>query len=231
MRIKLSVVSSTLAAAVFGLALAGSAQPASADTYTSADFSGGIFPGNGNVLPPFSTNGFNQGDPITGSLVFDNQLVPTSGSGFVNVFYNTFPDIAAIPPATALNLTLDGLHFNLSDNLDSLLPAGIQYNNGQFNGLEFITDFAFLGNEYQFRIDGSSVTVFAVDASGNPTGSRLIGGFINTGNSSLTGEAPFVPGATPLPSALPLFASGLGALGLVGWRRKRKARISLLGAA
>jgi len=29
--------------------------------------------------------------------------------------------------------------------------------------------------------------------------------------------------ATPLPAALPLFASGLGALGLFGWRRKRKA--------
>ena len=30
--------------------------------------------------------------------------------------------------------------------------------------------------------------------------------------------------ATPLPGALPLFASGLGALGLFGWRRKRKAQ-------
>jgi hypothetical protein len=29
--------------------------------------------------------------------------------------------------------------------------------------------------------------------------------------------------ATPLPAALPLFATGLGALGLLGWRRKRKA--------
>ena len=27
---------------------------------------------------------------------------------------------------------------------------------------------------------------------------------------------------TPLPAALPLFATGLGALGLFGWRRKRK---------
>jgi hypothetical protein len=34
---------------------------------------------------------------------------------------------------------------------------------------------------------------------------------------------------TPLPAALPLFATGLGALGLLGWRRKRKARVSLLG--
>jgi hypothetical protein len=31
------------------------------------------------------------------------------------------------------------------------------------------------------------------------------------------------PVATPLPAALPLFAGGLGALGLLGWRRKRKA--------
>ena len=27
---------------------------------------------------------------------------------------------------------------------------------------------------------------------------------------------------TPIPAALPLFATGLGALGLIGWRRKRK---------
>jgi hypothetical protein len=34
--------------------------------------------------------------------------------------------------------------------------------------------------------------------------------------------SPEVSGA-PLPAALPLFAAGLGALGLLGWRRKRKA--------
>jgi len=33
---------------------------------------------------------------------------------------------------------------------------------------------------------------------------------------------PLPPAATPLPAALPLFATGLGALGLFGWRRKRK---------
>jgi hypothetical protein len=32
----------------------------------------------------------------------------------------------------------------------------------------------------------------------------------------------FDDAATPLPAALPLFATGLGALGLLGWRRKRK---------
>jgi hypothetical protein len=29
---------------------------------------------------------------------------------------------------------------------------------------------------------------------------------------------------TPLPAALPLFATGIGGLGLLGWRRKRKAQ-------
>ena len=35
----------------------------------------------------------------------------------------------------------------------------------------------------------------------------------------------FNVGATPLPATLPLFASGLGALGLFGWRRKKKAAV------
>ena len=32
---------------------------------------------------------------------------------------------------------------------------------------------------------------------------------------------------TPLPTALPLLATGLGAIGLLGWRRKRKAAAAL----
>jgi hypothetical protein len=33
------------------------------------------------------------------------------------------------------------------------------------------------------------------------------------------------PNPTPLPAALPLFATGLGAFGLLGWRRKRKQAV------
>jgi hypothetical protein len=44
-------------------------------------------------------------------------------------------------------------------------------------------------------------------------------------NVSLTSTA-----VTPLPSALPLFASGVGILGLLGWRRKRK-KVAAMAAA
>jgi hypothetical protein len=37
----------------------------------------------------------------------------------------------------------------------------------------------------------------------------------------------FSAATTPLPAALPLFATGLGALGLLGWRRKRRAQAAI----
>ena len=45
---------------------------------------------------------------------------------------------------------------------------------------------------------------------------------IHTGNFQ-GGEIRGQLAETPLPAALPLFATGLGALGLLGWRRKKKA--------
>ena len=44
--------------------------------------------------------------------------------------------------------------------------------------------------------------------------------------SGWIGPVPFAP-STPLPAALPLFATGLGGLGLLGWRRKRKNTAAL----
>jgi hypothetical protein len=47
---------------------------------------------------------------------------------------------------------------------------------------------------------------------------------LNTNNGN-TGIIDFgAPHAVPLPAALPLFATGIGGLGLLGWRRKRKAQ-------
>ncbi len=43
-----------------------------------------------------------------------------------------------------------------------------------------------------------------------------------TGDQTFTIQIGTPVSAVPLPAALPLFATGLGALGLLGWRRKKK---------
>jgi hypothetical protein len=45
---------------------------------------------------------------------------------------------------------------------------------------------------------------------------------ISQGLDNVVGSAA-TPAGTPLPAALPLFATGLGAFGLLGWRRKKKS--------
>ncbi|HLH94936.1 MAG TPA: hypothetical protein VKW08_07450 [Xanthobacteraceae bacterium] len=82
-----------------------------------------------------------------------------------------------------------------------------------------------VGDEYKVEMIASIGNI----GSDALTGSAFIDPFFITpagytldisqgiGNSPLS--------ATPLPAALPLFASGLGAMGLFGWRRKRKAQV------
>ncbi len=81
-------------------------------------------------------------------------------------------------------------------------------------------------NEY----NGASITQLALSVLGSEGNGTIQ--FIGT-YSSISWTNPifenwygFTVGApqVPLPAALPLFASGLGALGLLGWRRKRKAQ-------
>jgi len=199
---------------------------AEAATYFQASFSGAINPGSANVRAPFSTNGFTQGQPFSGSFVFDIDSIPGSLSP-TNVFFSNFPDIGIIPSATAFNLNLGSLSFQLSDNVSALTNPAIQYRNGgDFNGFNFVANFEFLGSDYQFRINGPVITVRLLDAlSGFPTGLNLINARIDIGNINLTDVVSYTPGvaAVPLPAALPLFASILAGGGVIAWRRKRKA--------
>ena len=72
-----------------------------------------------------------------------------------------------------------------------------------------------------------SIGHFGIDPDWLRIGMDIVGGV--GGNPAPAFNAAFsLDGVvTPLPGALPLFATGLGALGLLGWRRKRKAAASI----
>jgi hypothetical protein len=67
--------------------------------------------------------------------------------------------------------------------------------------------------------------VFLPDGLVGYSGGTISYFLTESGIASSSGVGSLSPAvsATPLPAALPLFAGGLGALGLLGWRRKRKA--------
>jgi hypothetical protein len=187
--------------------------PVFADTYHSADFSGGIFGGSANCLPPFDTI-ISQSGPVSGSLVYDDQLIPGSGSGSVNVFFSSFPDSANIPAATAftINLGAPAVTFTLADAVSG--TGAIQYNNGHFNGFFFLADFTFDGNQYELNVQGGLWNIQQL-VNGVPTLNKLVSGYISIGDASLTNVQPFTP--VPLPSTILLFGSSLA--GLVGFRK------------
>jgi hypothetical protein len=60
--------------------------------------------------------------------------------------------------------------------------------------------------------------ILTVNYTGTLSGDGPVLGFVNGPTVDVS--------ATPIPAALPLFASGLGAFGLLGWRRKRKAALA-----
>ena len=67
--------------------------------------------------------------------------------------------------------------------------------------------------EFFFSFVGTGSDTLAIQGNTNP-------GEWSVDDISVTAAAV---GATPLPATLPLFATGLGAMGLLGWRRKRKS--------
>lgn len=88
-------------------------------------------------------------------------------------------------------------------------------------------------------VDGTVVsaqggTQFTLDFSPSTVGSYSTTLLLTTDQGATFGGAgqqfSFTLDATaitPLPAALPLFASGLGVLGFFDWRRKRKARAAV----
>jgi PEP-CTERM motif-containing protein len=78
-----------------------------------------------------------------------------------------------------------------------------------------------------FSFSGTDIGTGSLLISSSP-GSTCIGS--NCTSDTLTIDSVSVT-VTPLPGALPLFAAGLGAIGLLGWRRRRSERGVAAGCA
>ena len=84
------------------------------------------------------------------------------------------------------------------------------------------TDFS----KFDFTTGAFDTTVHPNLSGASMTFGVLVLGGSNDANQSIIADFDnfnITITQTPLPAALPLFATGLGVLGLLGWRRKRKA--------
>jgi len=94
--------------------------------------------------------------------------------------------------------------------------------NGIYSPNSFIlTNFdtsTYINLEFVNPLTGAGIDELILSGGGNYASYECA--ICNPVRGIVSGEA--IAATTPLPAALPLFASGLGGLGLLGWRRKRK---------
>ena len=153
-----------------------------------------------------------------------------------NTYWNLF-NIEGENTQSAVYVTYSALNDMLTDQnrTGNFIPAG-------FGAAMNVVGSGSDGNTYWnlFNIEGENtqsavyVTYSALNdmlTDQNRTGNFIPAGFGAAMN--VVGSGAWVPldiNPVPLPTALPLFATGLGALGLLGWRRKRKKAAAMVAA-
>ena len=146
----------------------------------------------------------------------------TLNSGDVALYNFNFTGQVPPPPYDSVIVTFafngaNVLSIATYDFFDGLDGGGAQVDHFVSGVPQLFSQFIFDSGATGVR-DG--VFSVRVTAAGDPfviVSTSAVGEFFNGGVASIGGEL-----VTPLPAALPLFATGLGALGLFAWRRKRK---------
>jgi hypothetical protein len=194
---------------------------------------------------PQSLQTFNR--PISNtatSIRYNNLVVSCSGSSFCTSFGTTgtasnisidglsigvtSPSLLTFTfnsPVTSFGIYIAGL--------GTILPGSTTLSIANSNGF-----YANLFTNYSGTTTSFDTALFAglisdtkftsVTLAGTEVGDGIFFDNLSYGHSPVViptfSAAPALsdPIATPLPAALPLFATGLGVLGLLGWRRKRK---------
>ena len=219
-----------------GLTFLGVAGDASADSLiTNGSFEQGSFTGGSfgyplaqQIIGPDSTT--LPGWTVTGELAWiaSGQAGITVIAGTYALDLTGFCDLHCGTPYGGVQqtvLTTPGTTYTLS-----FLAGNYPYNTNQPTIVVNIG-----GNSYSFTLpsttsasgvwDSETITFIATTAStliafsgsGSPEGGST--SYLGLDNVSLSDP----PSPVPLPATLPLFATGLAGLGLLGWRRKKKA--------
>jgi hypothetical protein len=223
----------TVAAAVIG-AFSLAAAPARADNIILNQWYTGTF-------------GFDGSAALSGgnSFAVPDTDGPLLGGGFAGaILAPDAPWIITLPSPGTLTIADDGIsgdQFQMFDQMATMNAAASPFtaagqNPGQTspgNGLTSTPCFACSGpdtsdiNVALGEASFSSAT-FALAAGINViTGIAALRPFSGVGTFDFIAEVTptqVTPSPVPLPSALPLFATALGGLGLLGWRRKKKAQ-------
>ena len=166
--------------------------------------SDGILSFSGTITTSSSSNipGFLGSGDISG---WDIKITGYSESFTLQPGPDNFIEFLGTSDLLASSTTLS---WNTSSNVASTFPS------------EFLIEEEFSAPHKAFILfQQSSVTdvsVLTIDAENNGGGLQH--------NSDLSSNFIFGTAAatTPIPAALPLFATGLGGLGFLGWRRRRK---------
>ena len=156
-------------------------------------------------------------DTLTGNFTLTPTTGSTGGTGSFTVtaplsittlglltFTTSFPGGLFLQ---SLDVEIGGHDFSLAD-ANIIIPRSVTLFNGNLVGMSYVGTIIEPTKSFELFLAGS-----IYDYSELP----------NAGNNA-SGTITESPATVPLPSTLPLFATGLGALGLLGWRRKRKAQ-------
>jgi len=226
---KLAAAKTTLftAAVLLGTAAISPVGAATA-TFTSDHCTGGCGP---------QTNGFATIDATqAGANTINVTITLLNNNGIVDTGLHAFTfNLVGDPTITFSNFSSP--LFDVVGSTTNTVGAGVIHQDG-FGDFEYALDYTggpggsnpYFGS-LSFTISGANLTLasFAeLSKGGDP--SAFFSLDIISGTTGRTGavdcctgrSTPFEVSTVPLPAALPLFAGGLGVMGVIGWRKRRK---------
>jgi hypothetical protein len=180
------------------------------------------------------------GPAAAATLIYDATLsgateIPPTGSpgtGFATVTINTVADTMRVQesfsglesPTTASHIhccAVQPMNVGIATTTPTFpnFPLGVM--SGTYDMTFDMTSLASFNSAFVTANGGTAASAFAALLAGLNDGQA----YINVHSMMFpSGEIRGILELTPLPGALPLAATGFGLLGLLGWRRKRRAQ-------